>query len=75
MIQCIADVSITIEKEPVKSNGTTVPMHELARNVHVESFSSESIEKAEKIILDLFAGEIDGRLLARGIFAPFLKSQ
>jgi len=72
-IERMAGVSITIEKEPVKSIGTTVPIQELARNLHVESHAMASIEKAETIILDLLADKIDGRLLARGIIQPVAK--
>lgn len=72
-IEHMTAVSITIEKTPVASNGTTVPIAELARNLHVESSNPAAIAQAEKLILDLLADKIDGRLLAKGIIQPVSK--
>jgi len=70
-IEHMTGVAFEVDKEPVKSNGTTVPIGMLARDVRItQAPTPQAAEHAMKIALDLVAGKIDARSFEKGIIRP-----
>jgi predicted PilT family ATPase len=72
-IERMAGVSITIEKTPVPAEGQAGLAGELVRNLHLEAFDPAALAMGERLIHELLADQIDGRLLSQGVVQPVWK--